>query len=165
MPPGRGPVRCAALGDTARIAVRGIARHSSMHKYVLIAVAAVAVLVVAPKAARGFLKWRTHENLRFALDQVRMPHVVSDTTTETRAELGDQVLHTWYTLNLTFENDEATRAAFAVLAKDSACRDQAPREFLSRGYSLDRTYTVPTPHGTDTFKVLITPADCPGVLG
>ena len=158
-------MRFAALGDTAPIAVRGIAFRSRMQKYALIAVAVVAALVVVPKAVRGFLKWHTHEDLQFAINQVRMPHVVSDTTTETRAELGDQVLHTWYTLNMTFENDEATRAAFAVLAKDSACRDEAPRVFLSRGYSLDRTYTVPTPHGTDMFKVLITPADCPGVLG
>ena len=136
-----------------------------MQKYALIAVAAVAALIVVPKALKGYQKWSTHEELQFAINQVRLPHVVSETTTETRAELGDQVLRTWYTLNLTFENDEATRAAFAVLAKNSACGDRAPRAFLSRGYSLDRTYEVPTPHGTDTFRVLITPADCPGVLG
>ena len=80
--------------------------------------------------------------------------------TETRAELGDQVLRTWYRFDATIEDDDATRDQFKAMVQKTACKDRAPLEFLQRGYSLDRTYEFPTPRGQGQFHFLVTPADC-----
>ncbi len=134
-----------------------------MQKYVPIAVAIVVAVLVVPRALKNVQKWSARQDLQRIVGRLQLPHVLGPGTTETRAELGDQVLRTWYTLDATFATDDATKDAFAAMVKKTACADPAPREFLSRGYSLDRTYDVPTPDGRGQFHLVITPADCPGV--
>jgi hypothetical protein len=120
----------------------------------------IAALLAVP-AVKKYRKWSEHEFLAHSVRQWRLPHVLGPGQIETRAEVGDKVLRTWYTLDLNFSTDEDTRKAFLAMVKRVACTDSTPVEFLKRGYSLDRTYTVSTPHGPEDFHMVIAPADCP----
>ena len=155
------PRRGRRLGAHSGIAIPGSFPRSRMQKYVVIGVAVVAAVLIVPRALKNVQKWSVRQDLQHKVANLRLPHVLGPGETETRAELGDNVLRTWYTLDATFATDEATKTEFLALVKKTACSDPAPREFLSRGYSLDRTYDVAAPTGRTQFHTVITPADCP----
>ena len=131
-----------------------------MNKPMLLAAAVLVGVIVLPKMVKKYQKWSTHEDLQHIVANTRLPHQLGAGETETRAELGDQVLRTWYVFDATIEDDDATRDQFKAIVQKTACKDPAPLQFLSRGYALDRTYEFPTPRGRGQFHFLITPADC-----
>ena len=133
-----------------------------MKQSTVIVIVVVAALLAVP-AVKKYRKWSEHEYLELSVRQWRLPHVLGEGQVLTRAQLGDRVLKTWYTLDMNFATDEDTRKAFLAMVKEAACKDSTPVEFLKHGYSLDRTYTVSTPHGPDEFRMVVAPDDCPGL--
>ena len=92
--------------------------------------------------------------------KAKLPRVIDQMTTQTRVELGNHVIRIGYTVNATFETDDATTGAVKDSLRTQMCAQPEAVKVLGLGYSIDSTYDVPTPHGPGQFHLLMTPQDC-----
>jgi hypothetical protein len=124
---------------------------------VIVGVVVVAVLVRARLAPLG-----EHATMAVAIAAVnsKLPKAIDEITTETRVELKDHTLTSYYTISRPMDNDATVTTALHDGVTKKVCANAETRKLLAKGYSLVNVYGVTTPHGPDRITVSIKATDC-----
>ena len=159
MPPPRDAPR-PRTGGHLRIAASGILLRSMNRNSLVGVVAFLVVAGIGTKLSNRQPDVQAQMAREVAAMKAKLPRIIDPMTTQTRVELGDHVIRIGYTVNATFETDEATSDAVKAGLRKQMCAQPEAVKVLGLGYSIDSTYDVPTPHGPGQFHLLMAPQDC-----
>lgn len=130
-----------------------------MNKNYAVLIAVVVAVVVAGARLRRPTDRQQIEKEIAALNAT-LPKNVDTITTQTRVELVDHTINSYYAVTQVMEPDATMTETLRQGILKQLCAKADARKVLALGYSLNNVYAVRTPRGPDQIVVLIKPADC-----
>jgi hypothetical protein len=139
--------------------------------YARLVIGILLALFIGGKVAKWWNHLSYEDEVKGRVDATRhdLPHVVESGVVQRGIELVGTVIKGRYTvgepvLDKGFDTDPESTAKFTAKVRGVICATPDYLDLLAHGYSLDRTYEVGTPHGPDSYHVVATAVDCPGVV-
>ena len=130
-----------------------------MNKNYAILIAVVVAIVVAGARMRRPPDRKQIEK-EIATLNATLPRNVDTITTQTRVELVDNTINSYYAVTQVMENDATVTETLRQGILKQLCAKPDARKALALGYSLNNVYAVRTPRGPDQISVLIKSTDC-----